>query len=248
MISYRRPREYLPPYNYCDRWCSRCVIDKSKCEVYQQEMQTSLQHMADGVDPDDWKVVMDDINKSFDKALLLLREKAKQLGIDLNKVDEAAAAPEPRKRSKVEPPEDPILHRAKAVLHACSDLKKELEPGQREVVGWYAPQVVVKLHRATMTEIEEEADDERDADVILQVQVAHRGLVRIVAALGDAGRAKPRLMDALLEPLAASQRLLREIEQRWLSRPNPLLVPVKGDEWWGPLRTAPSAKPKKKPR
>jgi hypothetical protein len=244
MTLYRKPKDYLPPYDYCDRWCSRCNIDKTRCEVYQQEMQTSLEHLAEGVDPADLNVVVADIQKSFDKAVLLLREKGKQLGIDLDRVDEGAAAPSSRPRA--EPPEDPIVGRAKAIMHGCKDVMNDLDPGPREVVAWYSPQVVVKLHRATADELEDELDEEDRADVILQAQVAHRGLVRIMAALGDAGRARPRLMDALLEPLAASQRLMREIEERWLSKPNDRLAQVTGDEWWGPLRIAPSLKPGKR--
>ena len=37
-MTYRRPTAYSPPYNYCDRWCERCRIDKSRCLLWQTEM------------------------------------------------------------------------------------------------------------------------------------------------------------------------------------------------------------------
>ena len=41
-VRYRKPRIYIPPYNYCDRSCARCRIDKTRCLLYQTEMDDQL--------------------------------------------------------------------------------------------------------------------------------------------------------------------------------------------------------------
>ncbi len=236
---YRRPREYIPPYNYCDRWCERCVIDKTRCEVYQRETNDRLHHEIDGVDPDDTDVVIADVNKNFDEALLLLREKAKELGVDLDKVEDP---PEPPPRR---PKTDPLFRRARELTTAISrflrDHRDELATEFKrpyEVIAWYYLQVGAKLGRISFREAGG-TDDYDEACNILTAQVAHQGLSRMLKAIQEIGASRRTWRDELLSTMAGMQKLMKEIEKRWLSRSSALLEPVIGDQWWGPLQTAP---------
>ena len=99
MTTYRRPKVYIPPYNYCDRWCDRCRIDKARCLLYQAEMDERLHREIDGrgePSPDEIvKRMADDVRQ----AIRLVEEQAKEMGIDL----EGAKAPAPRPKPDLEP-------------------------------------------------------------------------------------------------------------------------------------------------
>lgn len=42
------------PYNYCDRWCERCVFEKQvRCKVYQDELEQRMTCLAYGKDERD---------------------------------------------------------------------------------------------------------------------------------------------------------------------------------------------------
>lgn len=245
---YRRPTEYIPPYNYCDRWCARCRIDKTKCEVYQRETNDRLHHEIDGVDPDDTDVVIADVKKNFDEALLMLREKAKELGIDLDKVEDApepAPTPRPRKR-------DPLFERAREIAAGVgaflrdhrAELAKEFK-AQHEVLAWHYLQVGAKIGRAMFRD-DGERDEYEEAADILTAQIAHLGLSRMLAAIQEICAVRTAWRDETLSTLSAMQKLMKEIEKRWLSKKSALLEPVKGNRWWGPLRTAPILRRKRK--
>ena len=45
------------PYNYCDRWCERCVFEKqSRCKIYQDELERKITCIAYGRDEHDAEV------------------------------------------------------------------------------------------------------------------------------------------------------------------------------------------------
>src|SRR6185503_15418222 len=48
-MGYRKPTVYIPPYNYCDRWCDGCAVDKARCLLYQTEMDERLHREIDGL-------------------------------------------------------------------------------------------------------------------------------------------------------------------------------------------------------
>jgi hypothetical protein len=246
---YRRPVDYEPPYTYCDRWCERCIIDKSKCEVYQAEMDDRLHHVIDGEDPDDTRVVLKDVEKRFREALAMMKEKAKELGIDLDKVEgeEEKPVPAEERLRRWKARETPLVREALALLRRIRDLldghgeslREEL-PEAAACLSYHCFQVPVKLRRAERCDVAEEDDDEQmrlylERDDILQAQIAHKGLARMLGALLDIGEKRPRLRDGLLEAMADCRRIMATIERRWLSKPNRLLEPVKGERWWGPL-------------
>jgi len=61
------------PYNFCDRWCERCVHEKQiRCTLYKDELERKITCMAYGRDEDDpeiTKAVMEAQYKEVDEKL-----------------------------------------------------------------------------------------------------------------------------------------------------------------------------------
>ncbi len=65
-------------FNYCDRWCERCTFT-SRCNVYENTSNLS----PDQLDINN-KAFWKNIANSYKEAMQMLRQKAEELGIDLN--------------------------------------------------------------------------------------------------------------------------------------------------------------------
>ena len=228
MTLYRRPAFYIPPYNYCDRWCERCAIDKTRCLLYQTEMDDRLHREIDGQGEPGPEETLRKISDDVRQAIRLVEEQAKDMGIDLKEA--SAAAPPPPSR----PPAD--LRDATAIARASMAFVREHGkdfPEEAEVLRRMSILAGPKLGRAAGAAEDNEISQ---ADAILQAQAAHRALAETLAAFESAGRKRPGVLDGYLELLALLRRVLGEIEESWLRRPHPLLEPLDGAAWWGPLR------------
>lgn len=230
-MGYRKPTVYIPPYNYCDRSCDRCAIDKARCLLYQTEMDERLHREIDGLGEPSQEEMVGRIVEDARKALRLVEEQVRGMGMDpVELARESASSPSPRPRS-----DDPIVEEALLASKAVAAFVREHGAGHpREVqqLRRSLPLVSPKLGRATMAC----EDETEEADSILQAQVAHRALVSMAAALEAIRKRQPDLGDQMLDLLAFMKRLRVDIEQRWLTKPCALLEPVDGASWWGPLR------------
>jgi hypothetical protein len=77
------PRFIPGIYNYCDRWCERCAFT-SRCMTYalsEDEFDNpELQDINN-------KVFWDKLHGIFEVTLEMVKEKAEEMGIDLNAID-----------------------------------------------------------------------------------------------------------------------------------------------------------------
>jgi hypothetical protein len=229
-MLYRRPLAYLPPYNYCDRWCGHCAIDKTKCLLYQMEMDDHLHREIDGAPEPTADEVVRKRARDLRTAQERVEEQMREMGVDPDEVRRRAAEDPPRPRER-----EPIVEEAAALARGVAGFVRA--HGSRfsreaEVLRWFMAMPVSKLHRATGPE----EDEFEAADHILQAQAAHRALGRLSGALDSVRRQSPGLTDEMLDLLALLKRLAGEIEERWLARPSGLLAPATDEEWWGPLR------------
>jgi hypothetical protein len=230
MAEYRRPNVYIPPYDYCDRRCERCAIDKDRCLLWQTETDERLHREIDGKgepDPDEQiRLMVEDVRS----AVRMVEEQAKELGIDLAR--EVPAGPPPRRREVLDPLAGEGVAVAKAVAAFLRAHGRDF-PDEAELLRWHHTMVGPKLGRAAGTD---EVDEAEEADAILQAQVAHRMLAEMGAAFEAIRRRRPELGDGMIEVLALMKRMRLEIEERWLSKPNGLLESAADGRWWGPLR------------
>lgn len=229
-MGYRKPLTYIPPYNYCDRRCARCAIDKTRCLVYQVEMDERLHREIDGVEDPASGEAVTQVLLNTRNALRLVEEQAREAGVEWEGggADPIPVAPRPQKP-------DPLVERAAAAGRSAAAFLRDHGRDfaeEAETLRHHFSLPAIKLGRATL----EAADDYELADRILSAQVAHKALGEVYAALEAIRRRRPALGDAMLDLLAEIQSLRGEIDRRWLSAPCRLLVPVEGGEWWGPLR------------
>jgi hypothetical protein len=229
-VGYRKPRVYIPPYNYCDRWCERCDLDKSRCLLYQTEMDERLHRQIDGRGEPSAEEVVDRIVEDARKALQMVEDQVRVMGLESAGPPPEALEAEPRKRS-----EDPLVGEGSLLAKAVAAFVREHgapHPREAQVLRRSLVLIAPKLGRATM----EAGDDLEEAEAILQAQVAHRSLSEMASALEAIHRRNPALADDMLDLLAFMKRMRGEIEDRWLSRPSDLLEPAGEGPWWGPLR------------
>jgi hypothetical protein len=159
-------------HNYCDRWCERCERT-GRCRVFAMEQRAAAEPGAR--DPRNgrfWRI----LGEMLDRAQQMIREAAREQGIDLDHQDPSAY--EQSEAQKRRAREDPLVDAG----HAYAKLvdrwfaanrahfeEKELEFGRKldgelsglgqdeesmqfldalEVVRWYQYQIPVKLVRA----------------------------------------------------------------------------------------------------
>ncbi|HEX7897873.1 MAG TPA: hypothetical protein VF950_08945 [Planctomycetota bacterium] len=228
MTTYRRPKVYIPPYNYCDRWCERCRIDKSRCLLYQTEADERLHREIDGRGEPSPDEIVKRMSVDVEQAIRLVQEQAKEMGLDLETAMKSAPPPPP--------PPEPAIRDGAAIARATMAFTREHGkdfPGEAEILRRMPMLVGPKLGRAMS---QDAGDEVSAADAILQAQIAHRALGEILAAFDSIGRKRPGSLDAYLELLSLIGRVRKDIEETWFSRPNALLEPCEGDTWWGPLR------------
>ncbi|HVR86521.1 MAG TPA: hypothetical protein VMU54_19515 [Planctomycetota bacterium] len=229
-MIYRKPVVYIPPYNYCDRWCDGCTIDKSRCLLYQTEMDERLHREIDGLDEPTPEERIGRIVEDARKALRLVEDQVREMGMDPKVLEREAEAGAPRRRS-----EDPIVVEAALLARAIAAFLRQhgtAHPRESQLLRRSLTLPVPKLGRATL----EPGDPMQEADGILQAQVAHRALASMAAAMEAIRRRDPSLGDALLDLLAFLRRLAADIQERWLTKPCELLESVDDGVWWGPVR------------
>ncbi|MGA2092401.1 MAG: hypothetical protein ABSH16_03200 [Sedimentisphaerales bacterium] len=178
------PRFISGIYNYCDRWCERCAFT-SRCMNYAM-----CEDVPDNVESSDInnKAFWDQMHDIFRVTLEMVKEKAEEMGIDLNAIDHDKFEKQEEQVHKIvedQPYTKTAFAYAEMVNKWFDSNKKPLEnkaeellslaqaeiPGVRpdkdalkiqdclEVVRWYQHQIYVKLCRAAGGMIRGELED-----------------------------------------------------------------------------------------
>lgn len=229
-MRYRRPTVYVPPYNYCDRACGTCTIDKSRCLLYQREMDEQLHREIDGAGEPSPAEDAARISRECRTAAAFVEQEARRLGLDPEQI--LQDSPEPRRR---DPQEDVLAKEGLALSRQLAAFLRAfgtLPEREAVVLRTSLPLIGPKLQRAA----NEALDDMEAVDAILQAQVAHQALGRILESLESLRKKFPESTDVMLDLLLAAQGLSGRIADRWLSRPCALLEFADDGVWWGPLR------------
>ena len=230
-MTYRRPRVYFPPYNYCDRGCDRCRVDKSMCLLYQTEMDERLHREIDGRGEPTSEESVDRILRDTRLALEMVEAQARKMGVDVEGIRRVAETDRPREPRSLPPIVEEAALLSRGVAAFLREHGREF-PKEADFLRRTLSLPGAKLGRAC-----EPAQDEIEvADSILQAQVAHRVLGGMMDSLESIRRARPALGDPMLDLFRLIQSLRVQVEGRWLSLPSEVLEPAPEDQWWGPLR------------
>jgi len=82
------------PFNACDYRCERC-LETAECAVFQKLQERSLQNWTGG-DGNDSAAVLRDIRESFRETEARIKQKARDIGIDLDGIAGESSAEETR--------------------------------------------------------------------------------------------------------------------------------------------------------
>ncbi len=223
-------------YNYCDRWCERCVFT-SQCLNYAIEKEdfgdTAVRDLNN-------KAFWDKLQSIFQQTKEMLTELAAEQGIDLNSPDMEAESLAVSNR--MEGIENHVLSKEahhysemadKWFESECSlfeqkeeELNTMLNLGIKgdkpiaeadeirdavEVIRWYQPQIYVKLQRALMQDEPAETPNDSDGSALV-------ALIAINRSIGAWGRLQehfPEKADSILKILLHLDRLHKKIEQEF---------------------------------
>ena len=230
--------QYIPGiYNYCDRWCERCVL-RSRCFSFAMdpELHTEDSPRSDPDNESFWQ----EISESFELAAELLRESAEQWGIDLSAASDEAIAERERRRERLME-SDSLLKDAEAYADAVSEwmesrqdlfadkakrIEREFEmnlPGYNplpdaidlndaiEVILWYQYFIYPKISRAMMGLLDDDCD--MLDDVNGSAKIALIAMERSIGAWQTLGKKLAR-PDDVLDLLVQLARMKTELEQR----------------------------------
>ncbi len=169
----KNPRFIPGIYNYCDRWCERCTFTSRCMNFAMSEEEFSDPETRDINNKAFW----DKLGEIFSVTLEMVREKAKEMGIDLDAIDSEDMAKE-EKHAHEKAMQQPYSLDAMKYIEMVDDRFKENEerleakgnelisqaqasiPGTHpdddafkindclEVIRWYEHQIYVKLCRA----------------------------------------------------------------------------------------------------
>ena len=228
-------------YNYCDRWCERCVFT-SRCRNFEGTRILSPEEQDINN-----KAFWDKIGKNFEDAMKLLHKAAEKYGIELNTISEEESEEYTRKekRERTAAKNNPVakdtrLYAAKAKkLLENEELMKEkagtmirgFEMGLQneeqisgeksiikdcqEIIGWYLHFIHVKFMRALMGKMEDDAWEKANGyqkDSDGSAKIALVGIDKSVEAWTLLMQYIPAAEDEIIELLALLQKTRRMAE------------------------------------
>ncbi len=207
------------PFNFCDRFCERCDDFRSECKIYEDHLNFQARCIMEGKDPNDTKVIFEEVGRSLAETMRMVSEIIEKEGIKLTKKDEEEYFRESERKQKA------IM---KTPLHQKSALffKKTAElldkfpvPFGEELpatkclmneikeLGFYSPMVAVKTDRALYSKIEEEKypDNFPRPDSLVAASLAYYSLLACLKSL--------KALERLASDLTQEREKIKKIEK-----------------------------------
>lgn len=230
------PRFIPGIYNYCDRWCERCPLT-GRC----MNFALSEEHYSDPESRDlDNEAFWKKVSEIFQTTLEMLREDAREFGIDIDSLDLKTAAKD-REDIRNASENHECCTAAKAYVRMVNDwfdsakylfeektdelnLKAELElpdtdPASEaasiencvEIIRWYQHFIYAKLTRAVRGSLEDYEASSYDS--CGSAKIALVAIDRSLAAWGRMGEHFPQFKDDILDILVYLDRLRRNTQE-----------------------------------
>jgi len=211
------------PYNFCDRWCARCSIDKqTRCTIYLNETEQQITCIAHGRE-DDPEMTEAVISAQYDGLDEKFQEMAEELDIDPDEPSEEDNDWQERTRTAGN---DPLTKTAKnyffhanAFLEKASAQPQFSDPKLKEhlhIIGWYHTLLPVKLARA-LSGIPDESEESFGLhDAVAQLQICKKAADLSIQAWHAIAEATPAFrtdisrLTALLNNILSRIKLLEE--------------------------------------
>lgn len=195
------------PYNFCDRWCEKCVHEKQiHCTLYKDELERKITCIAHARDEDDLEITKAVIEAQYKEVDEKLSEGMDKFGIDLDNpdIDEGKLVEEDAIDFKDLPPDiqkhirfvgnNPLDATAKNYFDkAHAFLKKtfyregKIDPMLKDdfkIVSWYHTLLPAKVHRALCGFHEPVSEGDISlCDAVAQFQICKKAIKLSIKAL-----------------------------------------------------------------
>ena len=203
------------PFNVCDYRCDRC-LETADCAVFQKLQESSLQNWIDSSDGSDSAAVLRDIRESFRETEVLIKQKARDFGIDLDGIAGGTCAEEIRgQRWGAE--DDPLYKRSYDFTMLTHEFLRAAEPlvdGEAKEyfddIAWHHTVVVAKVYRTVGWKTHEEGA----TDAKKSAAVAVKSLTICIMAFEYLSSRYPALSQECGRLSAAARRIKEEIRER----------------------------------
>jgi hypothetical protein len=203
------------PFNACDYRCERC-LETAECAVFQKLRAGSFQDRIGSSEGNDSAAVLRDIRESFRETETRIKQKARELGIDLDGIAGPPPAAEVRGRSRSSL-EDPLYKRSHDFTLQTHEF---LRAAERSVDGeakeyfddivWHHTVVAAKVCRA----VGWRAHEEGAIDAKRSAAVAVKSLTICVMAFEYLASRYPSLSQECGRLSAAARQIKEEIRER----------------------------------
>ncbi len=203
-------------HNYCDRWCGRCAFT-SRCAVYDMELQSKADNAhSDQANESFWE----ELSLMFEIMSDILKEKAEEIGIDLNEI------PEVERTDHIETEAEKVSYKyssdvyewlkenrefiekkAKDMLSIVEERALSLKDAL-EVVDWYSFFIYVKTQRA-FSGLDDEQAEYMAEEVNCTAKIAITAVTRSMEAFSYLYSQVPEKEDDILYFLSSLSHIKR---------------------------------------
>lgn len=210
-------------HNYCDRWCERCPFTSRCGSYFLSEGFGEDQEENDSKNEEFW----DDLKVIFEVTFEMIQEKAEELGVDLNDIDEDDYEVEWVKNDATEQSRQYGFDISNWLKKYHEDIQ---QAGQKlmlvdenkllklkdavEVVQWYSFFISAKIHRAFLKHEWDEEDEDDEFymyDNLGSAKIALIAIDRSIAAMGYILEKMPEHEDDLLNFLATLSKIKKDV-------------------------------------
>lgn len=227
LLDLAQSGRFIPGiYNYCDRWCERCTMT-SKCFSYNQEKEMLGEEGNPETNDINNEKFWEDMALSFQVALELLQEKAKELGIELDNLP-VVEFKEPKKTQTeklaydygtkmhdwLNKNREMLSEKAEQFLKIIQNEEKAVKfADAREVIQFYCFFISPKIHRAHL-DLDERLSNKTDEFDLLHdnygsAKIAVIAIDRSIEALSVLYSFLPENEDEILGFLSTLSKMKR---------------------------------------
>lgn len=210
------------PYNFCDRWCERCLHERQiRCKLYHDEFEQKITCIAHGREPDDPEITEEVMRRQLEDIGEKLEQFTEENEIDIDDIDNPEFEKIKEHIKFVE--NNPLLATAEQYRKKCRSFLNSTfyKPGKIkpefvydfEILSWYHTLLPVKLRRA-LCEFHEPATEGDISlyDAIAQFEICKKAINRSVSALQNIAKKDKLSHSRIIQLLAILHNIFSRIE------------------------------------
>ena len=211
------------PYNFCDRWCERCIYEKQiSCKVYLDELEQKMICVAHGKEPNDPEITEAVMKRQFEDVGEKIDQFIEENEIDIDAIDDPAFE---KIREHIEFVENnPLQRTAERYLDIAREFlektfyktgfEDQVLARDFETVNWYHTLLPVKLNRALAGFHEPACEGDLALyDAVAQFQICKKAITQSIEALSEISKSYASHRAQIQQLFALLHNIHSRIEQ-----------------------------------